>query len=163
MNNKAALWVPTLYFAEALPYMAVMTLSVIMYTNLGLSNSELALYTSWLYLPWVIKPIWSPIVDALKTKRWWILTMQILIGGALAGVALTLDTDWWLRGSLAAFWLMAFSSATHDIAADGFYILGLTERQQALYVGVRSTFPHGRHHDSPRSLAQQNPAQSRRR
>ena len=117
-----------------------MTLSVIMYTNLGLSNSELALYTSWLYLPWVIKPIWSPIVDALKTKRWWILTMQILIGGALAGVALTLDTDWWLRGSLAAFWLMAFSSATHDIAADGFYILGLTERQQALYVGVRSTF-----------------------
>ena len=140
MNNKAALWVPTLYFAEALPYMAVMTLSVIMYTNLGLSNSELALYTSWLYLPWVIKPIWSPIVDALKTKRWWILTMQILIGGALAGVAFTLDTDWWLRGSLAAFWLMAFSSATHDIAADGFYILGLTERQQALYVGVRSTF-----------------------
>ena len=140
MKNKAALWVPTLYFAEALPYMAVMTLSVIMYTNLGLSNSELALYTSWLYLPWVIKPIWSPIVDALKTKRWWILTMQILIGGALAGVALTLDTDWWLRGSLAAFWLMAFSSATHDIAADGFYILGLTERQQALYVGVRSTF-----------------------
>ena len=139
-SNKAALWVPTLYFAEALPYMAVMTLSVIMYTNLGLSNSELALYTSWLYLPWVIKPIWSPIVDALKTKRWWILTMQILIGGALAGVALTLDTDWWLRGSLAAFWLMAFSSATHDIAADGFYILGLTERQQALYVGVRSTF-----------------------
>ena len=139
-SNKAALWVPTLYFAEALPYMAVMTLSVIMYTNLGLSNSELGLYTSWLYLPWVIKPIWSPIVDALKTKRWWILTMQILIGGALAGVALTLDTAWWLRGSLALFWLMAFSSATHDIAADGFYILGLTERQQALYVGVRSTF-----------------------
>ena len=140
MKNNAALWVPTLYFAEALPYMAVMTLSVIMYTNMGLSNAELALYTSWLYLPWVIKPIWSPLVDALKTKRWWILTMQILIGGALAGVALTLDASWWLRGSLAFFWLMAFGSATHDIAADGFYILGLTERQQALYVGVRSTF-----------------------
>ena len=140
MKNNGALWVPTLYFAEALPYMAVMTLSVIMYTNMGLSNAELALYTSWLYLPWVIKPIWSPLVDALKTKRWWILTMQILIGAALAGVALTLDASWWLRGSLAFFWLMAFSSATHDIAADGFYILGLTERQQALYVGVRSTF-----------------------
>lgn len=139
-TNNGALWVPTLYFAEALPYMAVMTLSVIMYTNMGLSNAELALYTSWLYLPWVIKPIWSPIVDALKTKRWWILTMQVLIGAALAGVALTLDASWWLRGSLAFFWLMAFSSATHDIAADGFYILGLTERQQALYVGVRSTF-----------------------
>ena len=140
MKTNGALWVPTLYFAEALPYMAVMTLSVIMYTNMGLSNAELALYTSWLYLPWVIKPIWSPIVDALKTKRWWILTMQILIGAALAGVALTLDASWWLRGSLAFFWLMAFGSATHDIAADGFYILGLTERQQALYVGVRSTF-----------------------
>ena len=139
-TNNGAFWVPTLYFAEALPYMAVMTLSVIMYTNMGLSNAELALYTSWLYLPWVIKPIWSPIVDALKTKRWWILTMQVLIGAALAGVALTLDASWWLRGSLAFFWLMAFSSATHDIAADGFYILGLTERQQALYVGVRSTF-----------------------
>jgi PAT family beta-lactamase induction signal transducer AmpG len=139
-TNNGALWVPTLYFAEALPYMAVMTLSVIMYTNMGLTNAELALYTSWLYLPWVIKPIWSPLVDALKTKRWWILTMQILIGAALAGVALTLDASWWLRGSLAFFWLMAFGSATHDIAADGFYILGLTERQQALYVGVRSTF-----------------------
>ena len=141
MNCKSpSLWVPSLYFAEALPYMAVMTLSVIMYTNLGLSNTELALYTSWLYLPWVIKPLWSPIVDALRTKAWWILTMQILIGGALAGVALTLQTDWWLRGSLAFFWIMAFSSATHDIAADGYYILGLTEKEQALYVGVRSTF-----------------------
>ena len=140
MKTNGTLWVPTLYFAEALPYMAVMTLSVIMYTNMGLTNAELALYTSWLYLPWVIKPIWSPLVDALKTKRWWILTMQILIGAALAGVALTLDASWWLRGSLAFFWLMAFGSATHDIAADGFYILGLTERQQALYVGVRSTF-----------------------
>lgn len=133
-------WVPTLYFAEALPYMAVMALSTVMYTNLGLTNTELALYTSWLYLPWVIKPLWSPLVDSLRTKRWWILAMQILVGASLAGVALTLQTEWWLKLSLAYFWLMAFSSATHDIAADGFYILGLTEKQQALYVGWRSTF-----------------------
>lgn len=133
-------WVPTLYFAEALPYMAVMALSTVMYTNLGLTNTELALYTSWLYLPWVIKPLWSPLVDSLRTKRWWILAMQILVGASLAGVALTLQTEWWLKLSLACFWLMAFSSATHDIAADGFYILGLTEKQQALYVGWRSTF-----------------------
>lgn len=133
-------WVPSLYFAEALPYMAVMTLSTIMYTNLGLTNTELALYTSWLYLPWVIKPIWSPLVDSLKTKRWWILIMQVLIGASLAGVALTLQTELWLKMSLAFFWLMAFSSATHDIAADGFYILGLTEKEQAFYVGWRSTF-----------------------
>lgn len=132
-------WVPSLYFAEALPYVAVMTLSTIMYTNLGLTNTEMALYTSWLYLPWVIKPLWSPVIDGLKTKRWWILAMQILIGASLAGVALTLQTDMWLKLTLAFFWLMAFSSATHDIAADGFYILALSEKEQALYVGWRST------------------------
>lgn len=133
-------WVPTLYFAEALPYVAVMTLSTVMYTNLGLSNTEIALYTSWLYLPWVIKPFWSPVVDSLKTKRWWILAMQVLVGASLAGVALTLQTDFWLKMTLAFLWLMAFSSATHDIAADGFYILGLSEKEQAFYVGWRSTF-----------------------
>ena len=119
--------------------MAVMTLSVIMYTNLGLTNTELALYTGWLYLPWVIKPLWSPLVDSFRTKRWWIISMEWMVGASLAAVALTLPTDGWLRGSLAFFWLMAFSSATHDIAADGFYILGLDEKQQALYVGIRST------------------------
>ena len=137
---KPYAWIPTLYFAEAVPYMAVMTLSVIMYTRLGLSNTELALYTSWLYLPWVIKPLWSPLVDQWRTKRWWILSMQVLVGGALAGVALTLPMAMWLRASLAFFWLMAFSSATHDIAADGFYILSLSQEDQALYVGIRSTF-----------------------
>lgn len=137
---KPYAWIPTLYFAEALPYMAVMTLSVIMYTNLGLSNTELALYTSWLYLPWVIKPLWSPLIDQWRTKRWWILTMQVLVGASLAGVALSLPTSMWLRASLAFFWLMAFSSATHDISADGFYILALSKEDQALYVGIRSTF-----------------------
>ena len=139
-TTHPASWVPSLYFAEALPYMMVMVLSTVMYTNMGLSNTEIALYTSWLYLPWVIKPLWSPIVDSLKTKRWWILVMQILVGAALAGVALTLQTEMWLQLSLAFFWLMAFSSATHDIAADGFYIIGLTEKEQAFYVGWRSTF-----------------------
>ncbi len=138
-KNRPYAWVPTLYFSEALPYMAVMTLSVIMYTKLGLSNTDLALYTGWLYLPWVIKPLWSPLVDSLRTKRWWIIVMQLLVGASLGAVALTLQVDWWLKGSLAFFWLMAFSSATHDIAADGFYILGLDEKQQALYVGIRST------------------------
>lgn len=139
IRNNPYAWVPSLYFAEAVPYMAVMTLSVIMYTNLGLTNTELALYTSWLYLPWVIKPVWSPLVDSMRTKRWWIVAMQVLAGGALAAVALTLQTSWWLKGSLCFFWLMAFGSATHDIAADGFYILGLNEKEQALFVGIRST------------------------
>ena len=133
-------WIPTLYFAEGLPYVAVMTVSVIMYKRFGLSNTDIALYTSWLYLPWVIKPFWSPFVDILKTKRWWIVAMQLLIGAGLAGIAFTLPTPFYLQASLAFFWLMAFSSATHDIAADGFYMLALDDSQQSFFVGIRSTF-----------------------
>lgn len=133
-------WVPTLYFAEGVPYVAVMTISLIMYKRLGLSNTDITLYTSWLYLPWVIKPLWSPFVDMMKSKRWWIITMQLLIGAALAGVAFTVPGPWWLQGSLCFFWLMAFSSATHDIAADGFYMMGLDSHEQAYFVGIRSTF-----------------------
>ncbi len=133
-------WVPTLYYAEGIPYVMVMVVSVIMYKRLGISNTDIALYTSWLYLPWVIKPLWSPIVDLLRTKRFWIITMQLLIGAGLAGVALTIPLPHFFQYTLAFFWLLAFSSATHDIAADGFYMLGLTEHQQAYFVGIRSTF-----------------------
>ena len=133
-------WIPTLYFAEGLPYVLVMTVSVIMYKNLGLSNTDIAFYTSWLYLPWVIKPFWSPFVDLLKTKRWWINTMQLLIGAGLAGIAFCLPTSFFFQSTLAIFWLMAFSSATHDIAADGFYMLALNESDQSLFVGIRNIF-----------------------
>jgi len=133
-------WIPSLYFAQGIPYVVVMTLSVIMYKNLGLSNTEIALYTSWLYLPWVIKPLWSPLVELFGTKRRWIVLLQFLVGVALAMVALTLPGDNFLRMSLAVFWLMAFASASHDIAADGFYMLALTQKNQAAFVGVRSTF-----------------------
>ena len=139
-NKNPWAWVPTLYFAEGVPYVAVMTISVIIYKRLGLSNTDITLYTSWLYLPWVIKPLWSPFVDMLRTKRWWILSMQILIAAALAGVAFTIPGPFWLQGSLSFFWLLAFSSATHDIAADGFYMLGLEQHEQAYFVGIRSTF-----------------------
>lgn len=117
-----------------------MVISVILYKRLGLSNADIALCTSWLYLPWVIKPIWSPFVDILKTKRWWIVSMQLLIGAGLAGIAFTLPTSFFLQATLAFFWLMAFSSATHDIAADGFYMLALDDSQQSFFVGIRSTF-----------------------
>jgi PAT family beta-lactamase induction signal transducer AmpG len=133
-------WIPSLYTAEGLPYVLVMTVSVVMYKGLGISNTDLALYTSWLYLPWVIKPLWSPIVDILRTRRWWIWTMQLLIGAGLAGVALTIPTSNFFQYTLAFFWLLAFSSATHDIAADGFYLLATTEKEQAFFVGIRSTF-----------------------
>ena len=133
-------WVPSLYFAEGLPYVAVMIISLVMYKRMGISNTEVALYTSWLNLPWVIKPLWSPFIDIIKTKRYWITSMQLLIGAGLAGIAFTIPTDLFLQSTLAIFWLMAFSSATHDIAADGFYMIGLTQHEQALFVGIRSTF-----------------------
>jgi PAT family beta-lactamase induction signal transducer AmpG len=133
-------WVPSLYFAEGIPYVMVMTVSVIMYKKFGISNTDIALYTSWLYLPWVIKPLWSPFVDMFKTKRFWAVTMQLFIGAALAGIALTIPAPNFFQYTIAVFWLMAFSSATHDIAADGFYLLGLDESNQAAFIGIRSTF-----------------------
>lgn len=133
-------WVPSLYFAEGLPYVAVMTVSLILYKQMGLDNAAITFYTSWLYLPWVIKPLWSPFIDLIKTKRWWIVSMQLLIGAAFGGVAFTIPTPFWLQGSLFFFWVMAFSSATHDISADGFYMLGLSQHDQAWFVGIRSTF-----------------------
>ncbi len=143
MNGKSKSpwwWVPTLYFAEGLPYMAVMTISTVMYKCLGIGNTELAFYTAWLYLPWVIKPLWSPFVDIIRTKRWWVLTMQLVIAVAMAMVAFMLPTSGFFQATLAVFWLMAFASATHDIAADGFYMLGLKEHEQSMFVGIRSLF-----------------------
>ena len=139
-TRNAWLWIPSLYFAEGLPYVLVMTVSVIMYKRLGISNTDIALYTSWLYLPWVIKPLWSPVVDILKTKRFWIVAMQLLVGASLAGVAFTLPASKFFQYTIAFFWLLAFSSATHDIAADGFYMLGLPPHDQAFFVGIRNTF-----------------------
>jgi len=133
-------WVPTLYFAEGIPYIIIMTTSVIMFNKMGLSNSNNALYTSWLYIPWVIKPLWSPLVDLFKTKKWWIITMQLLIGAGFACIALFLPATNSIRYSLIFMWLIAFSSATHDIAADGFYMLALKEDKQAYFIGIRNTF-----------------------
>jgi PAT family beta-lactamase induction signal transducer AmpG len=132
-------WVPTLYFAEGLPYALTMTVSVVLYKNLGLSNAAITFYTGWLYLPWVIKPLWSPLVDLLKTRRQWIWMMQLVIGAGLASVALTIPTTHFFQMTLVFFWLLAFSSATHDIAADGFYLLANSEHDQAFFSGIRNT------------------------
>ena len=133
-------WIPTLYFAEGIPYVVVMTVAVIMYKRLGISNTDIALYTGMLYLPWVIKPFWSPFVDLIRTKRWWIITMQLILGAGLAGVAFLIPAPFFFQATLAVLWLIAFSSATHDIAADGFYMLALDSSQQSFFVGIRSTF-----------------------
>ncbi|MEN8156755.1 MAG: MFS transporter [Bacteroidota bacterium] len=139
-NSGPWKWVPSLYFAEGVPYVLVNTLAVIFYKRMGISNTDIALYTSWLYLPWVIKWLWGPMIDMLKTKRFWILIMQLFIGVGLAGVAFTIPLDRFFQYTLAFLWLLAFSSATHDIAADGYYMLALSKHDQAFFVGVRSTF-----------------------
>ena len=142
------LWVPTLYFAEGIPYFIVNNISVVMFKNMGMPNGMLALYTSLLYLPWVIKPLWSPFVDIIKTKRWWIVTMQIMMSCAMLLLPFLLPqgdgagfaSHPLFFVTLTLFWITAFASATHDIAADGFYMLGLTSNKQAEFVGIRSTF-----------------------
>ena len=133
-------WIPSLYFAQGIPYVSVLTLAVFFYKRMEFSNTEIALYSSCLYLPWVLKPLWSPFIDILKTKRWWIISMQILIGAGLAGVAFCIPASLFFQATLAFFWLLAFASATHDIAADGFYMLALNSHEQSLYVGIRNTF-----------------------
>ena len=146
------LWVPTLYFAEGIPYFIVNNISVIMFKNMGMSNGDLAMYTSLLYLPWVIKPLWSPFVDIIRTKRWWILAMQVICAASFAGLALTLPRP--EAAAIAAhevpvssfiltliiFYVTALASATHDIAADGFYMIALDSHSQSVFVGIRSTF-----------------------
>src|SRR6476620_11140471 len=133
-------WVPSLYFSQGIPYVIVMTMSVVMYKRLGISNTDIALYTSWLYLPWVIKPLWSPFVDITRTKRFWVVAMQFLVSFGLASVAFSVPSSGFFKLSLFLFWIMAFASATHDIAADGFYMLSMSKHEQAWWVGLRSTF-----------------------
>ena len=142
------LWIPTLYFAEGIPYFIVNNISVVMFKNMGMPNGMLALYTSLLYLPWVIKPLWSPFVDIIRSKRWWIISMQVLMSAAMFMLPFFLpqakgeaikDTPLFFV-TLSLFWITAFASATHDIAADGFYMLGLDNGTQSEFVGIRSTF-----------------------
>ena len=133
-------WIPTLYFAEGLPNIIVTGLSVVMYMQMGLSDAEVGLFTGWLALPWVIKPLWSPFIALLKTKRWWVLAMQALIGASLAGIAFSIPTAFWFQATMCLFFLIAFCSATHDISADGFYMIELDDHNQAKYVGLRNTF-----------------------
>lgn len=138
-------WVPTLYFAEGIPYFIVNVVSVTMFKRLGMSNADLAMYTSLLYLPWVIKPFWSPLVDVFRSKRWWICVMQLLLTVCFALLALGVPRAASapvsvFYPSLIVFYISAMLSATHDIAADGFYMIALDEHRQSLFVGIRSTF-----------------------
>jgi len=139
-NRSPWWWVPSLYFAEGIPYVVVMTVSVVMYKTMGVANTVLAFWTSLLYLPWVVKPLWSPLVDIISTKRIWVLWMQLILGLCFLLVAIAIKLPLFFMLTLLVLWLVAFASATHDIAADGFYMIGLNEHQQAWFVGIRSTF-----------------------
>ena len=133
-------WIPSLYYAEGLPNILVVTVSVVFYERMGVSNTDIALYTSLLYFPWVIKPFWSPIIDILKTKRYWILLTQIIMAVGLVCIAFSTPLARFFITTLSLFWILSFFSATHDIAADGFYMLALSKNQQTWFVGIRSTF-----------------------
>ncbi len=139
-DNKPWYWIPVLNFASGLPYAIIISVSVIMYKNLGISNEDIGLYTSWLYLPWVIKPLWSPFIELYSTKRKWFLSMQLLISIAFLIVGITIPTNQFFMISLAVFWVAAFASASNDVASDGFYLLALTKDQQSFFLGIRSTF-----------------------
>lgn len=134
------LWVPPLYLTESIPYVIIITVSVIMYKSLGISNSDIGLYTSFLYLPWVIKPIWSPILELFGNKKQWYLSMQLILAAVFLGVGLTTGLNQFFTVTLAFFWMGAFASATNDIASDGMYLLALKPDQQSFFVGLRSTF-----------------------
>lgn len=133
------IWVPTLYFAESVPNAVVSDTANFLYNDLGVSPEQLGVITGSIYLPWVLKPLWSPMVDLLKTKRWWIVLTQLMLAGCFFLLSVSLHFPHWLICSAACLWVMAFTSATHDIAADGFYMLGLNEVDQARLTGIRST------------------------
>ncbi len=134
------LWIPLLNFASGFPYAIIISVSVIMYKNLGISNEDIGIYTSLLYLPWVIKPLWSPFIDLHSTKRKWFLSMQLLISIAFLIVGFVIPMSQFFILSLAIFWVAAFASASNDVATDGFYLLSLSKDQQSFFLGIRSTF-----------------------
>ena len=144
-------WIPTLYFAQGIPFIFINMVTMVLFTQLGMSETDATLYTGWLYLPWVIKPFWGPIVDIIRTKRWWTVTMQICVAIGLAAIAFTLplpNKEEIANGlpvsafmlCLFFYFITAFCSATHDIASDGFYMIALNTSEQSMFVGIRSTF-----------------------
>lgn len=139
-KNNAWLWIPTLYFASGLPYHAITSISDIMYKDMGIGNAQIAMYTSLLLIPWTIKPLWSPIVEMISTRRKWTLISQLLLAICFAVIALVIPSEYFLLLTLAAFFIGAFVSSTHDIALDGFYMLALPQEKQSFFSGIRNTF-----------------------
>jgi PAT family beta-lactamase induction signal transducer AmpG len=131
-------WVPSLYLAMGLPNVMVGVVAAILYKNLGVSNEDIAIYTSQMYLPWVLKPLWAPLLETYRSKRFWVISMEFTMAAALGLVALCLPLDGFFRLSLAFFWLVGFASATQDTCADGVYMTTVSKSEQARYAGVQS-------------------------
>jgi len=142
MNKQTPPWlyIPSLYFAEGLPYIIINSLCAAVYSSMGITNDVFAFWTSWLYLPWVLKMFWSPFLDGYSTKRKWLLSMQLLLSAVFFYVAFSLSLNKFFVASLAGFFTGAFISATHDIAIDGFYMISLDIKNQAFFVGIRTLF-----------------------
>ena len=142
-ERKPAAWIPSLFFAAGFPFYVITFVAAIMYKRLGVSNTDIAMYTSLLFLPWVIKPLWSPLLDLTKTKRYWIYSMEFLAGCAFAGIAFTIPLPDFFQFTLAFLWFAAFVSATHEASADGFYICALDEKRRSSMLGLRLSFYRG--------------------
>ena len=130
-------WVPSLYLAMGLPNVMVGVVAAIIYKNLGVSNEDIALYTSQMYLPWVLKPLWAPLLEAHRTKRWWVIAMQFTMAASLGMVAFCLPLEGFFRASLAFFWITGFASATQDTVADGVFMTTMPVTEQARYAGLQ--------------------------
>jgi MFS transporter, PAT family, beta-lactamase induction signal transducer AmpG len=142
-NSHPLRWVPSLYFAMGTPMITVSVVAAIMYKNLGHSNADIALYTGSMYLPWVIKPLWAPLLEMFSTKRTFVLATEFTMAVSLACVGLALGLPDYLAATLVLLWFTGFASATQDIAADGVYIAAMSPKQQAQYVGVQGIFWNG--------------------
>lgn len=133
-------WVPTVYFAMGLPFIIVNMVSTLMFRGLGIDDARIALWTSLIILPWSLKPIWSPLMEMFRTKKFWVVSTQLVSGLGLALTALTLPLPDFFPYAVALMGLIAFSGATHDIATDGVYITELTKDQQARFIGWQGAF-----------------------
>ena len=138
-KTNAWLWVPTLYFASGLPYHAITSISDIMYKDLGVENSTITFLTSIFLIPWTIKPLWSPFVELISTRRKWTIYSQLLLALCFGMVAMFIPMNSYLLLTIIAFMIGAFVSSTHDIALDGFYILALPQEKQSFFSGIRNT------------------------
>ncbi len=140
VKNSKWLWVPSLYFGQGVPFFVIMSLATIMYKNFGVSNSRITFFVSLFFLPWVLKPLWSPILEVVANKRCWLLVMQVLLSVLVFCVVVSLHSAHYFSTSLVLFFLIAFAGATYDIASDGFYLLHLSAYEQSFFVGIRNVF-----------------------